>query len=78
MVYNIVTNSFIRITDDKTKFINEQEFEFKGYMKVMDSLCLQLLKSKVDYIYRTSKNSLKITNYRYIINIYKKLLLSYN
>ena len=34
-VYNIVTNSFIRITDDKTKFINEQEFEFKGYMKVM-------------------------------------------
>ncbi len=34
-VYNIVTNRFIRITDNKTKFINEQEFELKGYMKVM-------------------------------------------
>ena len=34
-VYNIVTNKFINISDNKTKFINEQEFEFKGYMKVM-------------------------------------------
>ena len=34
-VYNIVTNRFIKISENKTKFINEQEFEFKGYMKVM-------------------------------------------
>ena len=34
-VYNIVINRFIKISDDKTKFINEQEFEFKGYMKIM-------------------------------------------
>ena len=34
-VYNIVTNKLIKISDNKTKFINEQEFEFKGYMKVM-------------------------------------------
>ena len=34
-VYNIVTNKFERISDNKTKFINEQEFEFKGYMKVI-------------------------------------------
>ena len=34
-VYNIVTNRLVRISDNKTKFINEQEFEFKGYMKVM-------------------------------------------
>ena len=34
-VYNIVTNKFIKVSDNKTRFINEQEFEFKGYMKVM-------------------------------------------
>ena len=34
-VYNIVTNRLIKISDNKTRFINEQEFEFKGYMKVM-------------------------------------------
>ena len=34
-VYNIVTNKLIKVSDNKTKFINEQEFEFKGYMKVM-------------------------------------------
>ena len=34
-VYNIVINRFVKISDNKTKFINEQEFEFKGYMKVM-------------------------------------------
>ena len=34
-MYNIVTNRFIKISENKTKFINEQEFEFKGYMKVM-------------------------------------------
>ena len=34
-VYNIVTNIFIKISDNRTKFINEQEFEFKGYMKII-------------------------------------------
>ena len=34
-VYNIVINKLIKVSDNKTKFINEQEFEFKGYMKVM-------------------------------------------
>ena len=34
-VYNIVTNRLVKISDNKTRFINEQEFEFKGYMKVM-------------------------------------------
>ena len=33
--YNIVTNRLVKISDNKTRFINEQEFEFKGYMKVM-------------------------------------------
>ena len=34
-VYNIVTNRLVKVSDNKTKFINEQEFEFKGYMKVI-------------------------------------------
>ena len=34
-VYNIVTNRLIKVSETQTKFINEQEFEFKGYMKVM-------------------------------------------
>ena len=34
-VYNIVTNRLVKISDNKTRFINEQEFEFKGYMKVI-------------------------------------------
>ena len=34
-VYNIVTNRLVKVSENKTKFINEQEFEFKGYMKVM-------------------------------------------
>ena len=37
-VYNIVTNRFVRISDSKTKFINEQEFEFTGYMKIIGFL----------------------------------------
>ena len=34
-VYNIVTNRFVKISDNKTKFINEQEFAFQGYMKIV-------------------------------------------
>ena len=34
-IYNIVTNRLVKISESKTKFINEQEFEFKGYMKVI-------------------------------------------
>ncbi len=34
-VYNIVTNKFIKVSVNKTKFINEQEFEFKGFMKII-------------------------------------------
>ncbi len=34
-VYNIVTNRLERVGKNETKFINEQEFEFKGYMKIM-------------------------------------------
>ena len=34
-VYNIVTNRFEKISETETRFINEQEFQFKGFMKIM-------------------------------------------
>ena len=34
-VYNIVTNRLVKVSETQTKFINEQEFEFGGYMKIM-------------------------------------------
>ena len=34
-VYNIVTNRLVKVSATQTKFINEQEFEFGGYMKIM-------------------------------------------
>ena len=34
-VYNIVINRFEKVSENKTKFINEQEFEFNGYMKII-------------------------------------------
>tara|TARA_B100001250_G_scaffold151958_1_gene130418 strand:+ start:3619 stop:4173 length:555 start_codon:yes stop_codon:yes gene_type:complete len=34
-VYNIVTNRLVKVSEDQTRFINEQEFEFQGYMKIM-------------------------------------------
>jgi len=34
-VYNIVTNRFEKVSENKTKFINEQEFKFKGFMKII-------------------------------------------
>ena len=45
-VYNIVTNRFVKISDNKTKFINEQEFEFKGYMKVIGFFMPSALKEQ--------------------------------
>ncbi|MEJ1223851.1 SRPBCC family protein [Sediminicola sp. 1XM1-17] len=32
-VFNIVKNKFEKISDTKTRYISEQEFEFKGMMK---------------------------------------------
>ncbi len=33
--FNTVTNRFARLSDTRTKYINEQEFQFKGFMKVI-------------------------------------------
>ncbi len=34
-VYNIVSTKLIRISEKQTKLINDQEFKFRGYMKIM-------------------------------------------
>ncbi len=45
-VYNIVTNRFEKVSENKTKFINEQEFEFKGYMKMIGFFMPSALKQQ--------------------------------
>lgn len=34
-VYNIVKNKFIKISENETKYISENEFQFKGFMKLI-------------------------------------------
>jgi hypothetical protein len=34
-VHNIVINKFVKLSENKTKYITEQEFEFKGFMKII-------------------------------------------
>ncbi|MBK7811018.1 MAG: SRPBCC family protein [Saprospiraceae bacterium] len=34
-VHNIVKNSFVKISESKTKYITENEFQFKGFMKLI-------------------------------------------
>ena len=34
-VYNIVTSRLVKISENQTNFITEQEFNFRGYMKIM-------------------------------------------
>jgi carbon monoxide dehydrogenase subunit G len=34
-VFNIVKNKFIKLSDNKTKYISENEFQFKGFMKII-------------------------------------------
>lgn len=37
-VYNMVTNRFRKVDDNKTLYISEQEFQFKGFMKLIGLL----------------------------------------
>jgi carbon monoxide dehydrogenase subunit G len=37
-VFNIVKNIFIPISETKTKYITEQEFQFQGFMKIIGFL----------------------------------------
>src|SRR5690606_1913628 len=37
-VNNIVINKFVKVSEDKTKYITENEFQFKGFMKIIGFL----------------------------------------
>ena len=37
-VFNIVKNKFISLSDNRTKYVSEQEFQFKGFMKIIGFL----------------------------------------
>lgn len=37
-VFNIVKNKFISLSDNETKYISEQEFQFSGFMKIIGFL----------------------------------------
>jgi uncharacterized membrane protein len=34
-VFNIVKNKFVKLSDDKTAYITENEFQFNGFMKII-------------------------------------------
>ncbi len=37
-VFNIVKNKFIALSDNKTKYVTEHEFQLQGFMKIMGFL----------------------------------------
>ena len=37
-VFNIAKNSFIPIDESRTKYVTEQEFQFKGFMKLIGAV----------------------------------------
>ncbi|SFN70166.1 Polyketide cyclase / dehydrase and lipid transport [Algoriphagus ornithinivorans] len=37
-VFNIVRNRFVKLSENRTKYIAENEFQFKGFMKLMGFL----------------------------------------
>nr|MBA3286280.1 SRPBCC family protein [Nitrosopumilus sp.] len=60
-VYNIVSNKLVKLSENKTKYITEQEFEFKGFMKIIAFLMpgafkKQSLKYQKDFKYFVENN----------------------
>lgn len=37
-VFNIVKNKFVKLPDNRTKYVSEQEFQFTGFMKIIGFL----------------------------------------
>lgn len=37
-VFNVVKNRFVKLAPDRTKYITEQEFQFRGWMKLLGLL----------------------------------------
>jgi hypothetical protein len=46
IVFNIATNKFEKISDNKTRFITEQEFQFKGFMKIISFFMPSIFKQQ--------------------------------
>ena len=61
-VYNIVTNRLTIISDTKTKLINEQEFQFTGYMKIMGYLMPGVFKKQSKMYLENFKNFVENEN----------------
>ena len=55
-VYNIVTNKLEVITLNKTRLINKQDFEFKGYMKIISFFMPSAFKKQSRIILESFKN----------------------
>jgi hypothetical protein len=34
-VFNLVKNKFVKLSETKTKYITENEFQFKGFLKII-------------------------------------------
>jgi len=45
-VFNIVKNKFISLSDNRTKYVSEQEFQFKGFMKIIGFLMASAFKKQ--------------------------------
>ena len=55
-VYNIVTNKLEVTTLNKTRLINKQDFEFKGYMKIISFFMPSAFKKQSRIILESFKN----------------------
>lgn len=45
-VFNIVKNKFIALPDNRTKYVSEQEFQFKGFMTIIGFLMPGMIKKQ--------------------------------
>lgn len=55
-VFNIVKNYFVPIDENRTKYISEQEFQFKGFMKIMGWLMPGMFKKQSQTFLENFKN----------------------
>lgn len=55
-VFNIVKNYFVPIDENRTKYISEQEFQFKGMMKIMGWLMPGMFKKQSQSFLENFKN----------------------
>tara|TARA_B100000315_G_C14522855_1_gene562406 strand:+ start:28 stop:549 length:522 start_codon:yes stop_codon:yes gene_type:complete len=61
-VLNIVINRFIKVSDTKTRVVNEQEFQFKGFMKIMGFLIPGAFKKQSRKYLKNFKNFVENQN----------------